>query len=146
MQKISLILLILIFSSLNIHAQIFNQSESQKKIDSTQLPVIDIKPSYIIARPGDSKFIQREIKVLNRGGSPLYIHGVKPSCGCGSGKVLASPIQPLSIGKILVSVNLDGLYEDKDEVEFVISSNAKNSPVSVKIKIVRDSTIQSKKQ
>ncbi len=145
MMRIFLILiLILIITSQNVHAQIFNQSEPQQRIDSTLLPVIDIKPAYIIAKAGKGKFIQREVKVLNRGGLPLYIHSVKPSCGCGSGKVLASPIQPLSVGKILLSVNLDGLYDGRDEVEFVINSNAKNSPVSVKIKIVPGNMLEEK--
>lgn len=112
----------------------FAQSPAPTSPDSIP-PVMLVKPLLINVEHPDSRFIEREVKVFNRGGGSLRILSIAASCGCSSGKTLQSEIHPLEAGRIMLSVNLDGMYEDKNEVEFIIESNAKNSPVIVKIAI-----------
>ena len=127
---------IIVFFFLNVlhsNAQIFNPEE--KKADSLSFSVIDVKPAKISVERPEGKFITETVKVLNRGSAPLSIYHISPSCKCAHGKILNSTVHPLTIGKIEFSVNLDGLDEEYDTVEFIIESNAKNSPTSVMIKI-----------
>ena len=113
-------------------------SQSGEKQDSIP-PVMLVKPLEIVVEHPESRFIEREIKVFNRGGGSLKILAVNASCSCSSGKTLQSDIHPLESGRIILSVNMDGLKDNQSEFEFKIESNAKNSPVTVLIKI-KDAT------
>ena len=112
---------------------------NEAKSDSLPPPVMEAKPSYISVQKPEGNFVSQEIKILNRGGSPLVIKKINPSCSCGSSKVLISTIYPMSIGKIILSVNMKGLHDKANTVEFMVESNAKNSPYKVQIAII-DST------
>lgn len=98
-------------------------------------PVIDIKPDSFFVSISEGKFITRNLKILNRGGEPLYIKSITSSCQCGSSKILAGKVEPLGIGKIQLSVNTDGLYDGNNIVEFIVNSTARNSPTLIKFVI-----------
>lgn len=109
--------------------------------DSLNPPRIEVSPtSFDVPKPKTGKFVIRELMVYNKGGSPLEIIRAKGSCYCASATVLKSPIDTASSGKIMLYVNLDGLYEANNIIEYTIESNAVNSPTSVRITILPDTT------
>lgn len=110
--------------------------KSSNEITQEQTPpIIEIKPDSLFVSITEGKFLTRNLKVLNRGGEPLYIKSITSSCLCGSSKILAGRVEPLGIGRIQLSVNTDGLYDGNNIVEFVVNSTAKNSPTLVKFLI-----------
>lgn len=107
-------------------------SFANDKNQETVPAIIEIKPDSFFVNISEGKYITRNIKVLNRGGEPLYIKSITSSCQCGSSKILAGKVEPLGIGKILLSVNTDGLYDGNNIVEFIVNSTARNSPTQIK--------------
>lgn len=101
--------------------------------DSSQMPVIDIRPMVIHAKKSEGRFIQREVKVLNRGAADLKILNVLPSCKCSSATVMDGTVAPMTIGKIRLAINQDGMAANENQIEFLVESNAKNSPVMITI-------------
>lgn len=125
-----LILAILIFYNLTDKTSYAND-KSQESIP----PIIELKPDSFFVNISEGKFITRNIKVLNRGGEPLFIKSITSSCQCGSSRILSGKVEPLGIGKIQLSVNTDGLYDGNNIVEFVVNSTARNSPNQIKFVI-----------
>lgn len=124
------------FLSIPAHAQ-FAGAAGEAAGDTLALPVIQIKPDYIeVERPDSGKYIECSVKVLNRGAQTLRVLAVQPSCYCANGKILNGAVDPMGLGKIQFSVNLDGMAPGTDTIEFVIKSNAKNSAVTAKMKIL----------
>jgi len=106
-------------------------------LDTLSLPVIQIKPDYIeVERPDNGKFVEYTVKVLNRGVQTLRLLSVQPSCYCASGKILNGAIDPMGLGKIQFSINLDGMAPGTDTIEFIVKSNAKNSSVKARMKVL----------
>jgi len=101
--------------------------------DSVNAAEIQLVPSVISIPETTEKFLVREIKVLNKGGEPLIIRGVTPSCGCASATVMNGTINPMTTGKIRLSMNTSGMNDTLNRVEFVIESNAKNSPTAYSV-------------
>lgn len=101
-------------------------NEQQKEmVDTTKKAKLKIKPAEFYVDAAEGRFIEREIKLLNTGADNLIIEKVVPSCSCSKGTVLENNIPPMGIGKIRLSINLDGLYDDNNVVEFEIYTNAK---------------------
>ncbi len=101
-------------------------------------PIIKISPKILIAErsPGDEFFVA-EIKVFNFGEAPLKIDNVTGSCSCSTAKIYNDLVYPMEVGKIELSINYKGLYEGTEYVEFMIESNAENSPTKYLIKVVK---------
>jgi len=118
-------------------------SKTTAPVDTTLAPVIElIPPSFEIPRP-EGRFVTQTLKIRNTGKSKLMIDKVEASCYCGSSTVLNSWLEPQEEGKILLNVNLDGLYGDNNIIQFTIHSNAKNSPIGLNMTILpalKDST------
>ncbi len=96
-------------------------------------PEISIIPPEINAEMPPGKYFQAEIKIFNRGNKTVTVNRVKGSCWCSSAHVLHSEIAPLDSGKILLSVNLEGM-NGGNMIEYTIYSNARNNPHSIKIR------------
>ncbi|MCX7737264.1 MAG: DUF1573 domain-containing protein [Candidatus Kapabacteria bacterium] len=131
MQRLVFIILTLVLFYLITDKTTFANDINQ---ESTP-PIIDIKPDSFFVSISEGKFITRNIKVLNRGGEPLYIKSITSSCQCGSSRILAGKVEPLGIGKIQLSVNTEGLYDGNNIVEFIVNSTARNSPTQIKFVI-----------
>ena len=132
--KIYISLSILLFSAA------FSQDISQGR--NASAPLISIIPSEINAEMPSGKYFQTEIKIFNRGNKTVTVNRVKGSCWCSSAHVLQSEIAPLDSGRILLSVNLEGM-NGGNMIEYTIYSNARNNPHSIKIRFidtVEDST------
>jgi hypothetical protein len=128
------ILIALFFSvAINANAQIYNEDNYQADDSLQSPPMIDVKPCEFRVSSDETGFITRQVKVLNRGGSPLRITKVTGSCGCSKASIQSGLIHPLGVGKIILFINTDGLYDENRTVEYVIESNAKNSPTSVRV-------------
>ncbi len=122
-----LLLLLTKIEDISISAKNINQGAAP--------PIIDIKPDSFYVSISEGKFLTRNVKVLNRGGEPLYIKSITSSCQCGSSKILSGKVEPLGIGKIQLSVNTEGLYDGNNIVEFVVNSTAINTPTQIKFVI-----------
>ena len=120
-------------------------NEPPKEVqDTTKKAKLKIKPAEFFVDASEGRFIEREVKLLNTGADNLIIEKVVPSCSCSKGTVMENNIPPMSIGKIRLSVNLDGLYDDNNVVEFEIHTNAQNPVHIVKIHIYSNENKQTK--
>ena len=133
MKHLYIILGLLIIAAVSANAQIYNEDKSSGKDTLQSPPMIEIKPCVFHVKADESGFITKQVKVLNRGGRPLLISKVTGSCGCSKASVQSGLIHPLSVGKIILYINLDGLYDDNRLIEYVIESNADNSPTSIRV-------------
>jgi hypothetical protein len=122
------------------------QATDEKKngsLDSSKAAVIKLfPPSYEVPKP-DGNFITEVLKIKNTGNDTLIINKVEGSCYCASSTVLNSRLAPQEEGKIMLYINLKGLYDDKNIVQYTIYSNAKNSPTGLDLTIlpaIKDST------
>lgn len=115
--------------------------ESAPKQDDTSsvaAPIIKISPKELVAeRSPEDEFFVGEIKVFNFGEAPLKIESVTGSCSCSTAKIYADAVFPMEVGKIELSINYKGLYEGTEYVEFMIESNAENSPTKYLVKVVK---------
>lgn len=132
------ILLIICYSVSN--AQIFNEEEKTSgQTDSLPPAVVELsEDSVSVPFPEDSKFIEKRIKVLNRGGKPLELYNITSPCNCGNGRILKSPVHTYEVGELYFTVNTDGMYDNNNVVSFKIYSNAKNSPAIFRIRILTE--------
>ncbi|OGU41908.1 MAG: hypothetical protein A2X61_04590 [Ignavibacteria bacterium GWB2_35_12] len=105
-------------------------------IDTANAPVIELLPPLFEIPKPDGKFVTETLTIKNTGKSLLLIERVDASCYCGSSTVLNSRIEPGMEGKILLNVNLSGLFDDNNIVQFTIHSNAKNSPTGLNMTIL----------
>lgn len=132
--KIYLFYIILLLSSGTAQAQLFNDKEPERDTDSAIAPVIAIKPdSFDVALDDTTKFVVSEVKILNKGGSPLIIERVQGSCGCATASVIDPVVYPMAIGKMVLNLNVKGLSEGENVVEYLVYSNASNNPVSIRV-------------
>ncbi len=127
--------LILIITSVMpsvLFSQIFHEQEKKQEPGDIP-PVIAVSPAEIKVMYNDStEFVTKEVNIYNKGGGALHINNVEGSCGCSMSTVLTNDIYPLSKGNILLNINLEGL-ENGRIVEYLIYSNARNSPFSIRV-------------
>ncbi|HYF04365.1 MAG TPA: DUF1573 domain-containing protein [Patescibacteria group bacterium] len=105
----------------------------ERPADTLAQPEIQFIPSSISVDETTEKFIVREVKILNPGGAPLRIKSVTPSCGCASATVMNGTINPMTTGKIRLTMNTSGMNDTLNRVEFIVESNAKNSPMAYSV-------------
>ncbi|MES2767362.1 MAG: DUF1573 domain-containing protein [Bacteroidota bacterium] len=101
--------------------------------DTLNAAEIQLVPSVMDIAETSEKFLIREIKVLNKGGSPLVIKSVTPSCWCASVVVMTPTVNPMTTGKIRLSMNTAGMSDTLNRLEFIVESNAKNSPTAYSV-------------
>ena len=128
---IKLIFLSLLIASFSVCCSVFSQEKIEGNISNNA--EIELLPNEVIARQPYEKYFITEVEVFNNGSIPLEINNIVGSCYCANGKVLNPKINPLDTGKIYLSVNIKGM-DGGDMVEFMIYSNALNSPKSLKIR------------
>lgn len=149
MKKINtLIILALVFITANIaKAQTFT-GEPEIVIDDTlKKPVIAIYPDDMEIEVKDSaRFIVQEVSFYNEGGGILYINYIDGACGCSTSKLLNNNISPTGEGKMILSINLEGVSENNNLVEYLVYSNASNTPVPVRIKVIDNRVIKNHKK
>lgn len=116
-----------------------NVREEHKQIaqDTLKPTTIELIPHIFEVPKPDGRFVSRELIVKNTGKNLLVISKVAASCYCGSSTVLNSRIEPRQEGKIMLNVNLDGLYGDNNIVQFSIHSNATGSPTGINMTILK---------
>ncbi len=122
-------------------------SKTTAPVDTTLAPVIELLPPLFDVPKPEGRFVTETLIFKNTGKSLLVINKVEASCYCGSSTVLNSRLEPGKEGKILLNVNLSGLFDDNNIVRFTIHSNAKNSPTGLNMTIltaVKDSTEKQK--
>lgn len=97
--------------------------------DSTSPPTIGFTPKFLtLTKKDTSQFLVAEIGILNRGGAPLHITKVTPSCGCAAATILKNPISPLDLGKVRIQINTINIKDSLMRVEYVFESDAETSP------------------
>ena len=69
---------------------------------------------------------------------PIFFESITASCSCSNGRILKNPIKPGDKGKLMLTINTDGLDKDYPAVEFIIESNAVNSPLNIIINVKTD--------
>lgn len=95
--------------------------------DSTDSPSMRFVPPLLKVQPDSAYFVDREISILNSGGSPLRIRKVQASCYCASALVLTREIVPFSVGKMRLRINADKFTDSVTTVHFTVYSNAPDS-------------------
>jgi hypothetical protein len=144
--KIILCILIILISLFNFITNAFqfpfNTEIEQTPVDSLKPAIIEIKPNRLEFPYPDDKFITTTVKVLNRGGKPLYINNIETSCKCASATIQQNPIYPVEIGKIYLTLNVEGISDSSYIAEYKIYSNAKNSPVNILLKVIMKNSIK----
>lgn len=127
------IIVLVFLISLTVYGQTTGNKQ-EGTVNPNVIPAkIQLKPDNIVVKDYRGKFYTKEINVLNRGGNSLQISKVTASCKCGMGTIIESQIEPLTIGKILLNINLTAINDEHYEVEFTVFSNASNSPTSIKV-------------
>lgn len=101
-------------------------------------PILDIKPRVLTLTADSTEYVSARVKVLNRGGMPCTITAINPSCGCGAATVLKNPVQPMDVAEIAIRINTSNMKDSVNTVEFVVESDAENSPYVFKA-VVRKS-------
>ena len=140
-----ILFLFIFFITSKSNSQVFEET-NKLEIDTLNPPVIELQPPLIKANK-DGKYITREVIVLNKGGSQLKINKIEASCYCGTSKILNGIVEPMSLGKISFTANMDGiLNKGKNKLEFYIESNAKNSPLTFIMEIFAADSIEIKKE
>lgn len=113
------------------------QDEKIKKNEDTiQVAFFVPEADLIEIEKSNDNFITRIFKFYNRGSQVLNIYKVEASCGCSNATVLASQIPPSDSGSLYLSINLKGLYDERNIVEYRIFSNSINSPAIIRIKVI----------
>lgn len=87
-------------------------------------PEMHLAPPKLQLHADSVGFAQGRVQVLNRGGEPLEIRRVVPSCKCAAATVLSNPIYPLEVGQLLVQVNTHDWRDSIGTIELDIESNA----------------------
>jgi hypothetical protein len=91
-------------------------------------PILDVKPRVLTLTADSTEYVSARVKVLNRGGTPCTITAVNSSCGCGAATVLKNPVRPMDVAEIAIRINTSNMHDSVNTVEFVIESDAENSP------------------
>ncbi len=125
-----------------IHLLYFDSTVVKQKTTVTN-PIIAFKPEKLIIKNPKQNFISENIGFLNKGIGELRIESIETSCKCASATILNNGIEPMSIGKIRLSINLES--QDGSVYEFYILSNAINSPFTYRVFIEYDSNDTSNK-
>ncbi len=107
--------------------------QSVQSADTLNAAEIQLVPSVMSVAETSEKFLVREVKILNKGGSPLVIKSVTPSCSCASAAVMTPTVNPMTSGKVRLSMNTSGMSDTLNRVEFIVESNAKNSPTTYSV-------------
>ncbi len=128
MKKVLFIFVVFVFA-----LTLYSQEKKYKVIPAK----IDLKPSEITVTDYFERFYTKEVTVLNRGGVPLEIKSVTGSCKCATATILNSTVEPMTSGKIMLNVNLKDFENKTNIVEYIIESNASNSPTSLRVKFDR---------
>jgi hypothetical protein len=139
LRKISLVLITLFVFNFCKSTPQTNNSNQVKEIKKSGAVVELLPPEFRLPFP-EGRFIQKELFVHNKGTDTLIIKAVKGSCYCASSTVLNSIIAPDSTGKILINVNVKGLFEENNVVGYTIESNAQNSPTELLLTVLPKST------
>lgn len=105
---------------------LYSQTNKTNQKDTIIPPKIKIIPQEIFLDSVDidSKFVTADIKILNKGQEPLKIYNITGSCKCATTYVNNYIIYPLTIGKVTLNVNLEGLEKSDNTVEYLIETNA----------------------
>ena len=98
-------------------------------------PELHLVPPKLVLKVDSLGFAQGRVQVLNRGGEPLQIRRVIPSCNCASATVLKNPVHPLEVGEILLRINTNDWRDSIGVVEFEIESNT--TPVRYPVTVHR---------
>lgn len=125
----------------------FKSSDPELAIQSIQTAdtlypaEIHFVPSFIDIGETSEKFLVREVKILNKGGAPLVITGIKPSCSCASAVALNPTVNPMTSSKIRLSMNTSTMTDTLNTVQFIVESNAKNSPSVLSVFVRRPKAV-----
>jgi hypothetical protein len=135
--KIIIILSLLLSFTLLYCRNLSIQDDNKSDLNSDSLNFANLVPEsyYLELEKNNDNFLTKILKFYNKSNKILYIYNVESSCGCSNATVLASSIQPADSGSLYLSINLKGLYDERNIVEYKIFSNSLHSPSIIKIKI-----------
>lgn len=139
MNKIFFLIIFTVFAA----TAAFKSSEPEIAIQHTQIAdtlypaEIQLVPAFVEIGETSEKFLVREVKILNKGGEPLRIKDIKASCSCASAVALKGTINPMTSGTLRLSMNTSTMTDTLNTVQFIVESNAKNSPTVVSVFVRR---------
>lgn len=95
-------------------------------------PIMVLKPNKFTIGVAE-RLVAREIKIMNKGNGPLHITKVETNCNCSKATILENDIYPMTTGKAILYMDLNGLYDDKNIIDYEFYSNASNSPELLRV-------------
>ncbi len=101
--------------------------------DTLYPPEIEVVPSELHLDFKQGDFIIKDITILNRGGQPLEIYGMRGSCYCANAAIIHSYIVPFSKGTIRLSVNTKNLSDSLQRIDYTIRTNTPDSQKSYRV-------------
>ncbi|MFN8361797.1 MAG: hypothetical protein U0264_17960 [Candidatus Kapaibacterium sp.] len=122
----------------------YEASDSPIIADTVYPPEISILPPELHVNFKQGDFVIKDITILNRGGQPLEIYGMRGSCYCANAAVIHPFIVPFSKGIVRLSVNTKNLSDSIQRIDYSIKTNTPDSTVQYRVflhLIAKDTTI-----
>jgi hypothetical protein len=91
------------------------------------------KHNFGFVRQGD--VLEYDYEFTNNGQQPLLVSDTKTECACTTAEKPAKPVLPGESGKIHMRFDSKSAI-DRQERTIIVSSNAKNSPVTLTFKCI----------
>ncbi len=118
------------FIKVLIISTLFISFSAQKIVDK---PVMEFKSTiYNVGKIKLGKKIKHTFEFTNKGNEPIFIMNVQTTCGCTASEWTKKPIQPNEKG--FINIVFDAKSIGKFSKTAYVYANAKNSPVTLKIK------------
>ncbi len=112
--------------------------------DTVYPPEIEIIPSELHLDFKQGDFVIKDITILNRGGQPLEIYGMRGSCYCANAAIIHRYIVPFSKGTIRLSINTKNLSDSLQRIDYTIRTNTPDSNKNFRVYLrllPKDSTL-----
>jgi len=137
-------LFVIVLFVLPAHSRFYEIPPSVVVIDTVYPPEIEIIPAELHLDFKQGDFVIKDITILNRGGQPLEIYGMRGSCFCANAAVIHSYIVPFSKGTVRLSVNTKNLSDSVQRIDYTIRTNTPDSTKNFRVYLhllPKDSTV-----
>jgi len=99
---------------------------------------IDVdKKTYKFPKTKEGIQLSHTYKITNKGDKPLIINDYKVACSCTKLEFPKTPIMPNQTAELIVSFDTKGKIGWQDRI-ITIYSNAENSPIKIRFKVMVD--------
>ncbi len=126
------------------HSSFYEVPISAVVTDTIYPPEIEVIPGELHLDFKQGDFVIKDITILNRGGQPLEIFGMRGSCYCANAAIIHPYIVPFSKGTIRLSINTKNLSDSLQRIDYTIRTNTPDSSKNFRVYLrllPKDSTV-----